>query len=172
VSLNLPEKLTLVDVLLGGYPDPAEYMMDYWSESMLMRIYGVFSHRSFFPDLVVSFFRVFYLWVILLIVRDRMRPDFAVGGMILIAVCYFLVLFGVNYNTEMITGFKHVAIQGRYIFPVIGVIYSLVAYYISGLKNLIWRRLSFTATTMLFFVSCPIYFLKNYATVFSEWFIR
>jgi hypothetical protein len=48
------------------------------------------------------------------------------------------------------TGFKHIAIQGRYLFPVIGVFYLLVVYFISNAPNNFLRRLTIYMTLLLF----------------------
>lgn len=169
-QLNLPEKLTIIDVIKGGYSDPIEYVFDYWTGSMLKRIYGIMGHKSFFPDLIITFFRIFYLGIIFIIVKYWKKPTYAVGSLFLIATFYILVLLRTNYNAELTNGFQHIAIQGRYIFPVIGIIYTLVVYYLSQLQNQIIRRISYTITAILFLIGCPITFLTQYATIFIDWF--
>jgi hypothetical protein len=48
------------------------------------------------------------------------------------------------------TGFKHVAIQGRYIFPVLGAGYVLVVYYLSKFPDKMMRRLTICSTVFVF----------------------
>ena len=129
--INLPEKLTLTDTFNGEYPDPVEWFLDYWIGAVASGIYGVFGHLTYFPNLIITFYRLLMIWVIFVMIRYWKRPSLAIGGLIAVLVFYILVLLRTNYDAELMTGFKHVGIQGRYIFPVIGVIYTLMVYYLA-----------------------------------------
>ncbi len=167
---KLPEKITMHDILSGGYTDLFEYVTDFWGKAMLTKIYGIMGHKVFYPDTLITFFQIFYLWIVFIIVRCWKKPTFAVGGIFFIALSYILVLLIFNYNSELVNGFQHYAIQGRYIFPVIGIVYSLVVYYLSHLQNRFIRRMSYVSTVILFLISCPVNFLTHYATDFTGWF--
>lgn len=171
IDLNYPKnKLTILDAIKKQKPDPLEYMADYWFPSMLKRIYGIMGHKSFFPALVIPFYRILYFIVFLTVVRYWKKPTFMVGSLITIFITYVMVVLWENYDSELTTGFKHIAIQGRYIFPVIGIIYTLVVYYLTSIPNTILRRLTFGFTLLLFLIGCPVSFITNYASVFTSWF--
>jgi len=81
------------------------------------------------------------------------------------------VVFITNYNSELSYGFKHFALQGRYLFPIIGLVYGLVGYTQSLIKNRTLRIVVLALTLILFFVGGPIKFITRYEGVFSSWFL-
>jgi hypothetical protein len=171
IDLNYPEnKLTLLDVIEKQKPDPLEYLTDYWFPSMLLRTYGIMGHKIYFPDLIITFYRILYFIVFLAIVRYWQKPAFIIGSLITIFIIYMMVLFWQNYNIELITNFLHIGIQGRYIFPVIGILYTLIVYYITQIPRALIRQPIVTFTLLLFFLGSPIWvFIMSYASL-ADWF--
>ena len=66
---------------------------------------------------------------------------------------------------------KHFALQGRYLFPIIGLVYGLVGYTQSQIKNRTLQLVVLALTLILFFVGGPIKFITRYEGVFSTWFL-
>jgi 4-amino-4-deoxy-L-arabinose transferase-like glycosyltransferase len=146
----LPEKLTYLDVIRDGYPDPIEWFFDFWIARILVMNYGIFGHQYYFPDLAITFYRVLIISIMFIMVRHWKKPSFAIGSLISISIFYTIILLRTNYDAELTTGFKHIAIQGRYIFPVIGVIYILMVHYLSIPPNTFMRRAVIYFTMVLF----------------------
>lgn len=149
-KILLPEKLSYLDVVRQGFPDPVEWFLDYWISRMSKTIFGIFGHKEYFPDLIITFYRVLMIWMTLIIVRYWKRPSLAIGSLFAVVVFYTLVLLRTNYGSELVTGFKHAAIQGRYIFPVIGAGYVLAVYFLSKFPNTMMRRLTICSTVFVF----------------------
>lgn len=137
---NLAEKLTLLSVIRDGYPDPVEWFLDFWIARISVMNYGIFGHLYYFPDITITFFRMFFMVVLVIAIRHWKKPDISLGSLMVMAVFYTLVLLQTNYKSELLSGFKHIAIQGRYIFPVIGIIYIIITHYISQPPNTFARR--------------------------------
>jgi hypothetical protein len=170
-SLGLGTKLSLTDVIAGGYPDPVEYSFDYWIYSMLKRIYGIMGHRAYFPDVSITVHRLLILWTIFITIRYWKKPSYTIASLYIILFFCILVVFLNNYNNELFFGFKNVGIQGRYLFPVIGIYYTLMVYYFCKVPSSILRWLTFGAATILFLYGSPIVFLlRFYSSTFSSWF--
>lgn len=74
-------------------------------------------------------------------------------------------------NGELSYGFKQIGLQGRYLFPIIGLVYGLVGYTQSLIKNRTLRAIVLVITLVLFFVGGPIKFITRYEGVFSTWFL-
>lgn len=144
-TINLPKKLTLLDVYKQGYPDPAEWFMDTWSVLMLRMVYGIFGHKAYIPDFIMTVYRLLFAWWLVVILRSFKKPTYVTGALLISIVFYTAVLLFKNYNSELTTGFKQIAIQGRYIFPVIGPIYLLMTYYLASFPHTRLRR----ATTLV-----------------------
>jgi len=166
----LTQKLTLTNIINGAGPDPVKYVFDYWETSMLQRIVGILGHRSYLPIQIITYYRLLILWIMFMAARYAKRSSFVIGSLILIFLFYTAVLIWKNYDSELMTGFQHVGIQGRYLFPVIGIIYVLIVYYLGNISNVLLRRISFVSTLLLFLLGCPILFLTHYSSVFASWF--
>jgi uncharacterized membrane protein len=59
-------------------------------------------------------------------------------------------------NGELSYGFKQIGLQGRYLFPIIGLVYGLVGYTQSRIKNRTLQLMVLALTLILFFVGGPI----------------
>jgi hypothetical protein len=171
-DLGLGKKLSLVDVVHSGYPDPVEYGFDYWLPVILQRIYGILGHQSYGPDLILTFHRMLILWTIFITIRYWQKPSYTIASLFIVFFFYTLVVFMDAYNTELFFGFKGIGIQGRYLFPVIGIYYTLMVYYFCKVPSSILRWLTFGAATILFLYGSPIVFLlRFYSSTFSSWFM-
>lgn len=170
-ELALPEKLTLFQAIKQGNPEPIRYFFDEWIREMLKRIYGIMGHKNYFP-LNVTYFHIALFWVLLLGFRYLKKLDFDKLSLIVIFGFYTAVLVAMNYNTELAYGFnKYVALQGRYLFPVIGIGYVLVTYILTQTSNKILRWATLAGLIGLFLYSGPIRFIWYYGSVFADWFI-
>ena len=168
---SLGQKMTLTESIQAGYPDPLTYFVEVWVKNMLTKTYGILGHKTYYPAHIITFYRLFYLGMLLLAARYWRRPPYAIWSAVFIILGYALVVFITNYNSELSYGFKHFALQGRYLFPIIGLVYGLVGYTQSLIKNRTLRIVVLALTLILFFVGGPIKFITRYEGVFSSWFL-
>ncbi len=170
-QLALPEKPNMIQAFRQGYPEPIRYGFDIWIRAMLMKIFGIMGgQRSYYP-INITYFHILLYWMIALAVRYFRKTSFEIYSMAAILGFYAITLFIKNYDTDLAYGFIQVAHQGRYIFPVIGVIYPLFSYGLFKVPNRWIRYGTLAATLFLFTYSGPIRFVLYYHTVFSDWFI-
>lgn len=163
--MGLAEPLTLPDVIKMGKPDPVEWFFDFWQVTILAGIYGIKSSIGYSPDLIITFFRLFYAWVIFIAIRYWKKPSFTVGSLMAILGFYTLVLLQTNYRAELSTDFDHLGIQGRYIFPVIGVLYNLIAYAFSEIPHKTLARVTAVLALLLFVWGGPLVALRNLSPI-------
>ena len=168
---GLDHRMTLIESIQAGHPDPVTYFVEFWIKDMLTKTYGILGHKSYFPAHIITFYRLFYLGVLLLASRYWRRPPYAIWSAVFIILGYSLVVFLTNYDSELTYGFKHFALQGRYLFPIIGLVYGLVGYTQSQIKNRTVQLVVLALTLILFFVGGPIKFITHYEGVFSTWFL-
>ncbi len=143
--------LTIKDIVEGKDPDPIAYFSDFWIPAMSKMIFGIAGHKIFNPpDFIISLYRLILLVSILSAFKFWKNPSYPLGSLCAVFAFYSLVLFTTNYQTEMRTGFTHLAIQGRYIFPIIGIIYILITYFLLNIPNTVLRRAVFSFTVFLF----------------------
>lgn len=171
-ELALSQSLTITDSIRLGYPDPLTYLIDSWIPNMFYRVYGILAHQSYFPPQIIILFRLLFYWMILLIFKYWRQPSFKIMVLGFIFLFYALVLFVINYNSELVYGFKQIAMQGRYIFPVIGIAYAFYAYFLEKVPHKIIRNMTLIATLGIFLISGPIRLIIDYGTIFTYWFIR
>ena len=170
-EMALPEKLSVIDAFRQGHPEPIRYFFDEWIREMLKRIYGIMGEKNYFP-INIAYFHVAFFWILLLGFRYIKKLDFVKLSLVITFGFYTFVLVAMNYNSELIYGFnKYVALQGRYLFPVIGIGYVLVTYILTQTSNKILRWATLAGLIGLFLYSGPIRFIWYYGSVFADWFI-
>lgn len=167
----LDHKLSVVESINLGYPDPLEYVIYHWLPRMFDRIFGILGHKIYYPNHVI-YFQLLFAWVTLLAVRYWKRIPFSIISTTAITIAYAVVLINLNYDSELTFGFKNIALQGRYIFPVLGLVYGLYGYTIEQVVKRPLRIITLLGTLTLFLVFGPVRFLLDYNTVFSTWFIH
>lgn len=169
-NLALANKLTVFQAFKQGYPDPIRYVFDVWIREMLKRTFGIMGHLNYYP-IIISYFHISFYWMIILAARYIRKPSFKICGLFYIFIFYAIVLIFTNYNSELIYGFKQVALQGRYIFPVISAAYIIYAFILNNVSNKIIKYATLTATILLFLYAGPIRFIWYYNSLFADWFI-
>lgn len=171
-ELGLPQKLTLVEAFKQGFPDPIRFTFDIWIREMLKRTFGIMGGADNYFPINITYFHVALYWIVLLGFRYLKKIPYALKSLIIIFVFYTVVLIYTNYDSELAYGFyKYIALQGRYIFPVIGVAFVLSTYIIEQVKSRFLKFSTIAALVILFFYSGPIRFILYHNTVFSTWFI-
>lgn len=170
-ELGLPQKLSIAESIRQGYPDPLEYLTGFWFKDMLTKTYGILGHKSYYPGHIITVYQLFYLGMLLLAARFWHKPTFAVWSALGIIAGFVLAVFIVNFDSELSHGFKHIALQGRYLFPVIALFYALIAYTQSLVKPKFLRVLLIVLTCALFVYGGPIKFLTLADKAFAGWFL-
>ena len=169
-NLALEEKLTLREVLSSDYPDPVNYLLDDWIPIISSQIFGIAGHLTYTPNRIAIIYRGLFLAIILLAYKYWKNPDYSIYSLVGILLFYSAVLFVVNYNSELIYGFEHIAVQGRYLFPVIGIAYTLAAYFMKKVPQWWIKYPLLTLLVALFIYGGPINFILKYGTNFADWF--
>jgi hypothetical protein len=169
----LESKMTIIESIELDYPNPLEYTIFTWTRNMLKTIFGVLGHQTYFPLHNLLFFQFLFYWSCiqgLITFSTRKNISYLTISLVLITIFYSIVLLIKNYDTELIYGFWHFALQGRYIFPVIAPIYILFAKILQATpsKYLRWAILIFTIG--LFIYGGPLTFILKWDSVFSSWF--
>jgi len=171
-TLGLDEKLTLSESIKQGYPGPIRYFFTLWLPTLIIRIYGILGFRTYYPQSVqIAHLALFYSILLIAILYYR---DFSLTTLSFLGIlCFYgLTLFLKNYNTELIYGFKTVALQGRYIFPVIGIGYIFGTKILFSINNKSIQYACLILTMAVYFLTGPLNFILQSSTVFADWFIR
>jgi hypothetical protein len=169
-AIALQPKLTVAESIELGHPSPMRYAGSMWVRIMLLRMYGVTGHRSYFPLHLINYFLILFYGVIGITILFWKRSSFSLYSLMGILVFYALVLLYQNYQSELVYGFQHIALQGRYIFPVIGAAYVIFTVIVKRLPNLYIKGACLAFTLVLFFIAGPLMILLGYDTIFSGWF--
>jgi len=157
------EKLTLRDVIEQQKTNPINYIDEYWITRMLKTIYGIMGHKSYFPPLIATFFHLLYLFVFILAIKYWQKREYAFYALVAITLSYILAIMISSYNEELMSDFRHVAVQGRYLFPVLGSFYVLVSHSISQITNKWISKVTLAYTLLLFTLGGPVMFLLVFA---------
>jgi hypothetical protein len=170
--MALDKKLTLMESIEQGYPNPVDYVINTWIPRMLDRIYGILGHKVYYPTHIIILFQVLFMWMLLLGFRYWKRLSLNLVSVLFIIFAYAFVVLLTNYDGELVYGFKHIAMQGRYLFPVIGLIYVLFGYTLEQVSNKPIYISTLLMTLALFLAGGPLKFILHYNTIFLTWFIH
>jgi hypothetical protein len=145
-----------------------------WTERMAAGIFGVFGHlqaANYWPTIApVAFLAVLTLLAFLI----RWRPWDAnrlPSYLTVIAGCYAtFLMYRFNYQEYLDNGAPYVALQGRYIFPVIGPIYIVASYYLLQLfKGRAAQLATFGLAAFIFILSDFPLFLARITPQWYNW---
>ena len=170
-ELALPEKPNVFQAFRQGYPEPVRYTFDTWVRAMLMKVFGIMGGQQSYYPIIISYYHILFYWMLVLGVRYIRGTSFKIYSLAGIVGFYTLTLFIKNYDIELAYGFIQVAHQGRYIFPVISLIFALFSYGLYAVPNKLVRLGTLGVTILLFIYGGPIRFIWYYNSVFADWFI-
>jgi hypothetical protein len=98
---------------------------------MFSRVYGILGHHSYFPDSAfITLHRLFFLLIVGVGIRHWSKASYLLTAAAVVLLFYLLTLLWYNYNSELASGFKTIGVQGRYTFPVIGIYYTLMVFFL------------------------------------------
>jgi len=170
-EIALPQKLSIVQAIAEGKPDPITYVVNQWFDVLRSRTYGIFGHLQYYPAHSLIFFKVWWMVILVLVLQNWAKGTKAIGYLAGILLAYTGVLIFLSYNSELVYGFRYIALHGRYYFPVIGIAYVLATFGISQV-NPKWFRISILMITLaLFVVTGPIKFFLQRNSIFAGWFL-
>ncbi len=157
---NAAEGASLRDMLNGNAQNPAAWSGQYWFPSMLKMAYGVMGGAIYTPtDLSIALYYLWFVWMVLLYIYFFKKMPLALHGLAVTIILYTIVLLTTNLSSELRSNFKHLGIQGRYIFPVIGTVYGVSVYSVSSIPNKLISGMTVLFTLALFFLNGPVWTL-------------
>lgn len=137
-----------------------------WIERMAAGIFGVFGHlqiAAYWPVIApIAFLAVLALLAVLIRWRPRDAEGFPTCLMVIAGFYAIFLMYCFNYQEYLDNGAPYVALQGRYIFPVIGPIYVLASFYLMRLfKNRV-AQLGMWGAAVLIFILCdfPLFLVR------------
>lgn len=166
-------KLSIHESIALGYPSPLRYAFVDWIYHMLLRSFGMIGHQSYFPLQLIVYYQIFFYAMLVLAMFNllyKRNISFVNASLLGIVVFYAIVLLIRNYHSELIFNFLHISFQGRYIFPVIGPIFVLLAVVLKGTPHWVPRNFLVIVAIFLFVIGGPLVILRGYNTFLNGWF--
>ena len=149
--------------------NPFQYVFSFWILQMLRSIWGIISHNTFVPMVAVSLHGALIIWGLFNLARYWKKTNHLQNLLIFILACYLIYVFQLNYSYELRYNFKHFAIQGRYLLPVIGPLYALLIDAFLRMRSITLKRLTIALSVILYFAGGLGVFIFRYAEVFAHW---
>ena len=138
----------------------------FWRETIVSKVFGLENHRGLLLKPVnkhlANFIFFIYLVLIVFLIKFYKR-DKNIKYAMTIAFGYSLfLLFYFNYPTYLILGDKHLAIHGRYLFPVISLFVVSFSYLLLNFVNKKKQIILFVFFALIFiYLGFPSFFLNN-----------
>ncbi len=143
----------------------------FWAEKMAATVFGIAGHLAMLSSgpTLWPFSALIILTVLSVLIRWRPSDILWLPSCLLMIVfSYASVLFVVNHRTYLDYWTPAIALQGRYIFPVLGPVYVLSTYYLLRLFRNKFARLAMSVAVCFIFIGFDFpYFLLR---VTSQWF--
>ncbi len=157
---------------------PPQDYFTHWKIFLEKGVFGILGHRLMFRtswallpyNLLLLAFLIFFIRYF-----DPHKPLFLYSAISILL--YWVVLFGINYQSYLATFYIPEALQGRYIFPVIYPFVFLFVYFLTQTGSQ-WRRTLFTGLILIVFAwgnlpyfiqhADKFWYMKNPATVQEE----
>jgi hypothetical protein len=143
-----------------------------WFENMVATIFGIKSHLIMVKDwrYLTPLHAIMSLSLLGFIVRWRPHESgWLPPGLAAVAAFYAgYLLYEVNYPSYLNYGAPALTVYGRYLFPIIGVCYSLSVYYILALFRSEQIRIALALSMAVLFIAYDFPWFLMHAT--PEWF--
>lgn len=160
--------LSPITAVTHGYLDPIQYAFYTWPRLMAVRTFGIMGHKSYMPY-PTGYFPILFLWLYLITIRVVKKINYTHVTLAIVFSVLALTHLILNYRAELLYGFIHAGVQGRYLFPVIGVFFILATLGISEARSLVIKYGSLLLTLALFIYCGPLKFIIG-ANSFVGWF--
>lgn len=162
--VTIPEvEVNVIDMVLSGERlDPIRYA-GVWIWEMTKRVVSIMGDSSLFhSDTVVSIFVVLFSITVLFGVINWKKLSKEAKYLGIITLFYLLVLMLVqNYDMYLKRSYPALALQGRYMFPVISSLYVLITMFWMSIKNRYIKILLIALSlALLISLSIPFFLLK------------
>lgn len=137
-----------------------------WIHGMAASVFGIVGHLSMpnYGRALWPFYALMFLAGLAFVIRWRPRQSAWTATCFAVIAAFYgvFLMYAVNYRIYLSSGSPVLALQGRYIFPVLGPLYALSAFYLPGLFKGRRARLGVAAAVLLIFVASDFpYFLLN-----------
>ncbi|KUK77343.1 MAG: hypothetical protein XD93_0389 [candidate division WS6 bacterium 34_10] len=155
-------------ILSGERMDPIRYT-GVWILEMTKRVVGIMGDKSLYqPNWILPFY-LFYLLVALIMGIVNWKKFNTETKYLSFATLFYLLilLLAQNYMTYLKRGYPTLALQGRYMFPVISSFYVLYVLFLDRIKSKWVQIFIFAGLIILFVIGCLPFFFLN---VDPNWF--
>lgn len=174
------DKITFPGIKVGGFQnifemikngeriDPISYFPK-WIWNITGKIFGIMADKGLFMPVVFNAIYLFFLSIGIVVSSIYFKKWSKVDKyLIVISVFYIAILFFLqNYNMYLKHNHFYLALQGRYLFPVITAMYILFSKSIFFIKKRWLKYAILVPLIVLFLYGCIPFFLLN---VDSSWF--
>jgi 4-amino-4-deoxy-L-arabinose transferase-like glycosyltransferase len=149
-------------VIRGERLDPVSYTF-FWIYNMAGKVVGIMGDSSLpMSNYILPIYMLFLVGGIFLSVKYWEKKNVVLSALTISTIFYLLtILFTQNYTRYIDQGYPALALQGRYMFPVISSFYIVLVYYLFKLKNVKVRNVITILLVVLFFLGCLPYFFLN-----------
>jgi len=149
-------------IIKGERIGPVRYFFR-WFPNLMSKIFGIMGDSSLsLPYYLVALFILFFLAGAVLIISNKRKLTKTDKYLITILLFYTAILFFTqNYPMYLTYNHYYLGLQGRYIFPIISIIYILLTKSFFFIKNKKLRNIVLISFSILLIYSCNIYLFLN-----------
>jgi hypothetical protein len=149
-------------IIKGERIGPVRYFFR-WFPDLMSKIFGIMGDSSLYlPSYLTALFILFFLAGVVLIIFNKEKLTKIDKYLITTLLFYTAILFFTqNYSMYLTYNHYYLGLQGRYIFPVISIIYILLTKSFFFIKPQKLRNILLISFSILLIYSCNIYLFLN-----------
>lgn len=145
------------------------YALSYWLLQMLSSIWGIVAHNTFVSSISIALHGCLLVWAAICTIRFWKKEDLVPTALLIILLGFGTYLLILNYRSELHYDFAHFAVQGRYLFPVLGALIALMINYWLRIPSAFARRMTLACALIVYFAGGLGLFIFRYPDIFSYW---
>jgi 4-amino-4-deoxy-L-arabinose transferase-like glycosyltransferase len=149
-------------IVKGERIGPVRYFFK-WFPDLMSKIFGIMGDNSLYlPSYLTALFIFFFLAGVVLLISNKKKLTKIDKYLITILLFYTAILFFTqNYSMYLTYNHYYLGLQGRYIFPVISIIYILLTKSFFFIKPKKLGNILLISFSILLIYSCNIYLFLN-----------
>lgn len=149
--------------------NPIKYGLTYWGYKMSQSTWGILSHNTFIPELIISLHLALVFMGFLPLLRCPKKKFRISILLIFILLSYSGYVLLWNYMTEIKYSFQHYGVTGRYLLPILSTFLTILTFSFFRIKNSLFKRITIITAIIIYFYGGLGLFISRYATIFSHW---
>jgi hypothetical protein len=151
--------------------NPFDFIFE-WERKITPRLYGVFSGRSvIFPRNYQFVYTLLFFILLIPLIRNINKKHIEIYALLTILIFYsWFIIYPLHYISYLKMNSLNIAMQGRYLLPVVPIAYILQTWALEKIR-VYTVRIGLSLLLLLTFLLGNLYIFYNMLVSYNQWFV-